>query len=198
MIKIYALICPISKEIRYIGITRYSLEKRLKEHIGENKTKTHKQKWIQSLVKNNLCPSIVLIDIADNNSWVEKEKFYIKLFKENGFRLTNTSEGGEGGGNKNHNHTNEWKIKASERMKERNKLHPLGKEFYEKLNSKKRKKVQGVDKFGNKKEYKSISSAAEDFFHLQKNKSKKQTATSISNCLNKRSKTAWGYSWSYI
>jgi len=76
--KIYGLVCPTSNQIRYIGITRYSLEKRLSEHLKENKSKTHKQKWIKSLLKKELKPTIVLICVADESNWIELEKFYIK------------------------------------------------------------------------------------------------------------------------
>jgi group I intron endonuclease len=196
--KIYGLVCPTSKKIRYIGVTRCSLEKRLNEHLRENKSKTYKQKWIKSLLKKGLKPDIVLICLTDESDWIEVEKFYINLFKTNGFKLTNTSEGGEGGGSKGYKHTEDWKLKASERMKIQNKKYPLGKEFYEKLNGAKRKKILRISTDGIHKTYESISSAANELIELQKNKSKKQTATSISNCLNNRSKTAWGYMWSYI
>jgi group I intron endonuclease len=196
--KIYGLICPKSKQIRYIGVTRNSLDKRLKEHLRENKSKTHKQKWIKSLVKSGLKPDIILICLADESNWIELERFYIKLFKSNGLKLTNTSEGGEGGGNKGYRHTEEWKAKASERMVIRNKENPLSKEFYEELNGLKRKKVTRIGFDGSRKNYDSINEAAKELCELQKNKSIKQTATNISNCLNKRAKTAWGYMWDYL
>jgi hypothetical protein len=196
--KIYGLVCPTSKQIRYIGVTRYSLDKRLNEHLRENKSKTYKQKWIKSLLSKGLKPEIVLICLTDESNWIETEKFYIKLFKTNGFKLTNTSEGGEGGGSKGYKHTEDWKLKASERMRIRNKETPLSKEFYERLNGSKRKKILRVDKDGNKTKYNSVADAANELSELQKNKSTRQTATAISNCLNNRSKTAWGYMWSYI
>lgn len=196
--KIYGLVCPNSKQIRYIGVTKHSLEKRLNEHIREGKSKTYKQKWIKSLINKGLKPYIVLICLTDEANWIETEKFYIKLFKTNGFKLTNTSEGGEGGGSKGHKHTDEWKAKASERMTIRNKKNPLTKEFYEKLNGAKRKKILRTSTDGSQETYDSISAAASELSELQKNKSTRQTATAISNCLNKRAKTAWGYMWSYI
>ena len=196
--KIYGLVCPISKQIRYIGMTRHSLDKRLNEHIREGKSKTHKQKWIKSLLKKELHPTIVLVSTADESNWIELERFYIKLFKENGFKLTNIADGGQGGGSKGYKHTEEWKENAAKRMRIRNKEKPLGKEFYEKLNGGKRKKILRVDKVGNEKEYNSVSEAANELTELQKNKSTRQSATAISNCLNNRSKTAWGYRWSYL
>ena len=198
MVKIYGLICPVSKKIRYIGKTSKSLKQRLKQHLSETKQTTYKQKWIKSLKDKNLYPEIVLINNVLESDWIEKERFYIKLFKDCGFKLTNISEGGEGGGSKGYTHTEKWKKEASERMLKRMKDNPFSKEYYQKLNGRKRKKIVSTDKFGNKKEYISISESAKELVHLQKNNSLKQTCTAISNCLNKRSKTAYGYSWNYL
>jgi len=198
MVKIYGLVCPLSKEIRYVGKTKWSLKRRLKEHIRENKSKTHKQKWINNLKSKELFPTIVLIENVNDVDWIEKEKFYIKLFKEKGFKLTNIAEGGEGGGSKGYKHSEEWKAKASERMLIRMKNNPFDSDYYSKLNGRKRKKVVRTDKYGNKKKYDSIVDAAKELVELQKNKSLKQTCTSISNCLNSRSRTAYKYAWNYL
>lgn len=198
MIKIYGLVCPMSKQIRYIGKTKWSLERRLKEHLYEKKKKTHKQNWINLLKSKKLSPTIVLIEKVDESDWIDKEIFYIKLFKDKGFDLTNISKGGEGGGSKGYKHSKEWKKNASERMKIRMKTNPFDSEYYSKLNGRKRKKVLRTDKYGNKKEYESIVDASKELINLQKNKSLKQTCTSISNCLNLRSRTAYGYAWNYL
>ena len=198
MVKIYGLICPVSKKIRYIGKTKWSLDRRLKEHMRENKKKTHKQKWINLLKTKGLTPTIVLIENVNEDNWIEKEKFYIKLFKENGFNLTNISDGGEGGGSKGYKHSKEWKIKDSERMRIRMKNNPFDSDYYSKLSEGKKKKVVRIDKDGLKKQYESIAEASKELVHLQKDKSLKKTCTSISNCLNLRSKTAYGYAWNYL
>ena len=53
-IKIYSLSCPISNEIRYIGKTVESLEKRFNRHISyAKKEKSYKANWINSLLKIN-------------------------------------------------------------------------------------------------------------------------------------------------
>lgn len=196
--KIYGLVCPNSKQIRYIGVTRHSLEKRLNEHLRENKSKTYKQKWIKSLLNKGLKPCIVLICLTDETNWIETEKFYIKLFKTNGFKLTNTSEGGEGGGSKGHKHTEEWKLMASKRMTIRMKEHPFDAKFYKELSERKRKRITRIDNKGNETIFNSVADAARELIHLQKDNSIKKTSTNISNCLNNRAKTAWGYMWKYI
>ena len=58
---VYVLVNPISLKIRYIGITKSSLNKRLGDHIFEsrkNTVKTHKDNWILSLLKYNNKPII--------------------------------------------------------------------------------------------------------------------------------------------
>ena len=59
---IYTLECPISGEIRYIGKTN-NIKKRLSTHIFvSKKQKTHKDKWIFKLKKDNKKPIIKIID----------------------------------------------------------------------------------------------------------------------------------------
>lgn len=104
MIKIYALVDPEEKEVyRYIGKTKMSLRKRLQAHIDESrsaikhrKKRTYKIYWINSLLKENKKPKIVLLEKCSKKKWVEREKYYIKKYSEL-FKLTNTSEGGYGG-----------------------------------------------------------------------------------------------------
>lgn len=101
-IKLYALCDNISKEIRYIGYTKKSLNERLfihKRNVKEAfETKTRKinkrLSWLKSI---NCNVDIILIDEAfiDDLYWVES--FYINLFKHWGFKLTNGTEGGDGG-----------------------------------------------------------------------------------------------------
>ena len=52
-VKIYALINPNTKEIRYIGKTANTLNTRLYQHLKDTNCNTHKFKWINSLKKQN-------------------------------------------------------------------------------------------------------------------------------------------------
>ena len=54
--KLYYLTCPESLEIRYVGVTKQSLSKRLKQHLykvnrKDRRGQTHKSAWIQSLTE---------------------------------------------------------------------------------------------------------------------------------------------------
>lgn len=98
--KVYSLVCPIDKEsVRYIGYTKFTLEKRLDEHFREDYKKTHKCNWMKSLKVNGLMPIIELIEdaIPNKEQALMSEIAYIKLFKSFGAKLVNTTNGGEGG-----------------------------------------------------------------------------------------------------
>jgi hypothetical protein len=101
-INIYCLKDPKTLEVRYVGKTKLSLEKRLNQHIKESKTVLNKNgqrninkrySWIISLLKNNIVPIIELIEETDELNWCEREKFWISKYEN----LTNMTSGGEGG-----------------------------------------------------------------------------------------------------
>lgn len=89
---IYAL--TYEDEIRYIGCTSCSLNKRYKEHL-RCQDNTYKQKWIKSLLKKGKKPNIKLIEEVDLDILFEREKYWISYHK-NKSRLTNLTDGGEG------------------------------------------------------------------------------------------------------
>lgn len=98
MVRIYVLIDPITKEVRYVGITTKLLRVRLANHIYDaKKLKNHRAKWINSLLKKGLKPEILSIDSTNSiEEAFEKEKFYISSFKAYNINLVNETEGGEG------------------------------------------------------------------------------------------------------
>lgn len=105
LVRIYELRDPRDPECkpRYVGITTNSLENRLRFHIYESKNPKHcnytfyKSKWIQKLEKEKVIPTIYLIEEVVGWKYAcEVEKYWIKEFKKQGYRLTNLSNGGEG------------------------------------------------------------------------------------------------------
>ena len=61
---IYALLDPITREIRYIGKSDYPRE-RLRDHVCDskcNKENNRKANWIRSLLKQGLKPEMEIID----------------------------------------------------------------------------------------------------------------------------------------
>lgn len=92
---IYALLDPESREIRYIGKTN-TPSKRFSWHLGDAKNNyTHKQKWIQSLLKVDKVPEMAVLEVCPVEVWQERERFWIALLAPHG-RLVNATLGGEG------------------------------------------------------------------------------------------------------
>lgn len=94
---IYGLIDPNTKIIRYIGKSDCP-KTRLSNHIQTSKkSNTHKSNWIKSLLKDKKKPEIIILEEVDNDIWEEREKYWIKKYKDSGVDVTNFTNGGEGG-----------------------------------------------------------------------------------------------------
>ncbi len=95
---IYTLSCPRTNKVRYVGWTAKSAEARLRNHVHEavETQKTHKQKWILSLVSIGLLPVVETVDSGSDDGWAEAERRWIAVFRANGARLVNGTDGGDG------------------------------------------------------------------------------------------------------
>jgi hypothetical protein len=85
-------------EMKYIGKT-IDLKKRFKSHLLHSRLKkdTYKNHWIKKLLNDGDCLEIHIIQQLYNEKDLnEAEKYWIKFFKDNGARLTNQTEGGDG------------------------------------------------------------------------------------------------------
>ena len=82
VVKIYILLDE-NQQIRYVGKTNQSLDKRLIQHIfeGRNNNKTKKERWINSLLKKEKTPTIDLIDEVYIDEWSFWEKYWISHTK---------------------------------------------------------------------------------------------------------------------
>lgn len=91
---IYALICPLSNQIRYVGKT-VSIKTRYSAHLNDN-SKSHKSSWIKSLKTKGLKPNYIILDTVekDTSFW---EQYWIAQCKAWGFDLVNHTLGGEAG-----------------------------------------------------------------------------------------------------
>lgn len=65
-VKIYAIICPITKEVKYIGKTFGTLKDRLSKHFYNEKDNSKKKIWILENIKNNIYPEIILIEEVES------------------------------------------------------------------------------------------------------------------------------------
>lgn len=125
---IYVLIDPKTDEVRYVGKTN-SLSKRLYNHIStarKNKSKSHKNNWINGLLNESLSPKIEIIDEVPEDMWEIFEIYWIDQFRQWGFKLTNVCEGGEGAKTgKRKPLSKEHRKSISDSVKQRAKENPL-------------------------------------------------------------------------
>ena len=85
-------------EIRYIGKAK-NLKDRLRRHVSSyslNKEINYKNNWIKSELAKGNTILINEIDCVEESIWVESETYYIGKYKELGYKLTNSTIGGEG------------------------------------------------------------------------------------------------------
>jgi hypothetical protein len=89
---VYALRDPITLEIRYIGVTKNSLKRRLSGHMWAARTgvRNHTTHWIKTLQTSPL------IEALEENCRRKREVFWIRRYRSLGARLTNLTAGGEG------------------------------------------------------------------------------------------------------
>lgn len=94
---VYGLFCPLSKVIRYIGITCQAAEKRLRAHMSCKESENqYKYRWIQKLKKSGLKPTIIILgqDLPRHEACNKEIELIAKHKKSIGEKLTNLHEGG--------------------------------------------------------------------------------------------------------
>lgn len=92
---IYTLNDPDTLEIRYIGKTD-DLNRRLVRHCNE-KGKTHRIFWVQSLIAKGKRPVIMILQkLNSTDNWQQHEIRWIAYGRAKGWRLTNKTDGGDG------------------------------------------------------------------------------------------------------
>lgn len=94
---IYTLADPFTLEIRYIGKTVSLLHHRLGQHLYvTGKESNHRTNWIKSIINKGGKP---IIEYLDESVWNESqilESYWIEQFSHWGFKLVNSTLGGEG------------------------------------------------------------------------------------------------------
>lgn len=99
MIHIYSLSDPFTGEIKYVGKTNGSLTRRINQHLcSQNlQNKSHTIYWLKQLKSNNARPIIEDLEICSLDVWQEREIYWIEQCRQWGFKLTNTTIGGDVG-----------------------------------------------------------------------------------------------------
>jgi hypothetical protein len=214
---IYILKDPLSNEIKYVGKSDKP-KIRLVEHIRKSKyTKTYKNIWIQNLVSKNLTPSLEIVEEVKKSDWSEKEKFWIKYFKNLGCKLTNLTEGGDGGNfgqdvNKKISEKlkgrkfNEQTLKLMSESAKKRKLSPESRKSLSEKRKGERNSMFGKkqSKFCIESKYKSVNQFSITGDFIKTWKSLKEVSeyllinrNSIRMVCNGQRKTAGGYKWKF-
>src|SRR6185436_1904636 len=98
MIIIYCLIDPRDYNIRYVGRTN-NLIRRLAEHKTKCYTENsiyHTAKWLRKLHKLGLEPIAKILEECSLENCHEREIFWIARGRLLGWKLTNSTDGGDG------------------------------------------------------------------------------------------------------
>lgn len=160
-----------AENIRYVGVTTKSVIQRFYGHrycaMHDDKRGLPVHKWMYSHYEKGETIVVKQIDTCNENEWEEREKYWIKYYKDNGFDLLNISEGGKG--------------VVTEEMRSKSSIErSIGAHC---------KAVVALNKDGSfYKEFESIKEASEFTGALK---------TSIGNVLKGRSKSSKGYIWVY-
>ena len=88
---IYGLIDPRNGELRYVGQSLRGLIRPKERHYA------HCWSWEENLLKENLKPTIVILEeLSEESQLNDAEISWIALKRSEGVRLTNMTDGGEG------------------------------------------------------------------------------------------------------
>lgn len=99
---IYVLRHPVTMDIRYVGVTARTIERRLYEHVYHSTApnyhaQSRRSIWIRSLAKEGLKPiETVIKEVINGESWQDCERSIIAQLRADGVRLVNGTDGGEG------------------------------------------------------------------------------------------------------
>jgi hypothetical protein len=96
---IYGLVDPNTNEIRYIG-KAINLNERIKNHYKPSRliSKTHKNNWLNVLLNENKKPFVIILESDLNEELLNKSEIkWISNYKKIGCKLTNGTDGGDGG-----------------------------------------------------------------------------------------------------
>jgi hypothetical protein len=93
---IYALCDPDTEEVRYVGKAN-EVRIRYSAHLlVKGRPNHHRIHWIQSLLRQGKSPVLQILEEVTEDTWVERERWWISEMKRQGVRLTNLTDGGEG------------------------------------------------------------------------------------------------------
>jgi group I intron endonuclease len=100
---------------KYVGKTK-CFKTRIKQHLNKDRFihKSYFYNWLNKQLSEDKEYFIDILEEVNDSNWQEREKYWIKHIKENGYKLTNMTDGGDG--NNNQTFTEESKEKRRQKM----------------------------------------------------------------------------------
>lgn len=98
--QIYGLIHPKTNRICYVGLTTRKLKERLAQHNNPVKSNPTKIAKLKRSLKELKFSIVLLKECSSKEDMLEAEIFFIKLYKDLGFKVYNITDGGEFPNNK--------------------------------------------------------------------------------------------------
>lgn len=90
---VYALIDPLTDEVRYIGSSCNAKRRYIKHISDHDKSNLNKQAWIDGLKNQGMRPSLVILeDMLEKAQCLIRERHLIQLYVRKGANLTNMRE----------------------------------------------------------------------------------------------------------
>lgn len=98
-IYIYGLECPVEQMVRYVGKST-NPPQRFKAHLSAAKNYAydhHAARWIRRLLADGMKPKLIILhEVCEGEIWQDVEREFIASAPDRGWRLTNSTAGGEG------------------------------------------------------------------------------------------------------
>ena len=100
---------------KYVGKTKH-FETRIKQHLYKDRFmyNSYFYRWLNKHLSEDKQFFVDILEEVNDSNWQEREKYWIKHVKENGYKLTNMTDGGDG--NNNQIFTEESREKRRQKM----------------------------------------------------------------------------------
>lgn len=84
----------------YVGKAK-NFDKRLNNHLNRDRFRydTWFYRWLNKQIREDKQFFVDILEEVNQDNWQEKERYWIKHIKENGFNLKNMTDGGDGNNN---------------------------------------------------------------------------------------------------
>ena len=90
---VYAIVCPFTGDVVYVGATTGALELRLRDHFKSTRHPKKKEKpfyqWLAMLMEQGAEPGIITLETVEDDTLLHREVFWIKKLRAEGYRLLN-------------------------------------------------------------------------------------------------------------